>query len=666
MSIPDEKIGMEKAPSPSEHPRRSLSSSEGTRNVDSYLDEKSKPVQERTSTGLSITSQPNDGDVEAAKPQGPAPGSPEANYQPKSLKFWLILLSAFVSMFLVALDRTIIATAIPTITDDFKSLNDIGWYGASYMLTTASFQLVWGRIYRFYDLRVTFLCCIVIFEVGSAICGAAPNSPVFIVGRAIAGVGSAGITTGSLLTTIPMIPLPKRPIFQSIFGMVFGVASISGPLLGGAFTERVTWRWCFYLNLPVGAVAFVFMFFFLRLPQKPQPPATVFEQIRRLDPLGTFFFVPSIVCLLLALQWGGSTYPWSNWRIILLFIMFGLAGIAFAIVQIKMPKTASLPPKVITQRTMLSGTFYMFFMAGAMMLCIYYLPLWFQTTHGISPVKSGIYTLPLVMSLIVAVIMSGILTQKTGYYVPSLIIGPSIMAIGEGLLFTFKPDTGSSHWIAYQFLTGYGLGFGFQTVNLAIQSTLPKEEIPTGIAIIFFAQQLGGAIFVSVGQTILSTLLVSRLSNVPGLDATEIIKSGATELVKIVPAAFLPTVISAYNYACTRIFLAALCSDASKRCEKKIDNRRANEQCQKCAPDERHKKIINLYARYGAELKKLVELAKADDCMTMVMQLERAIKALTEERIKALTELQEKIEAEAAAKKRIEEEAARELNERWQ
>ncbi|KAL6898261.1 major facilitator superfamily domain-containing protein [Trichoderma evansii] len=556
MPFSDEKAAAAETTSPTDQPGLSTASSQNSKNFDTYVNEKSEPAQESTPA----TSPPaNENDAEAAAaPEGPAPDSPEANYKPKSLKFWLILLSAFVSMFLVALDRTIISTAIPTITDDFKSLGDIGWYGSAYMLSTAAFQLLWGRIYRFYDLRLIFLSCIVVFEIGSAVCGAAPSSVVFIIGRAIAGIGSAGITTGTMLVTIPLIPLPKRPMFQAMFGLVFGIASVSGPLIGGALTERATWRWCFYLNLPVGAVAFVIMFLFLRMPKKPQPPATVSEQILRLDPLGTFFFIPSIVSLLLALQWGGSTYSWNSWRIILLFIMFGLCAIAFAAVQVLMPKTASLPPKVITQRTMLSGTFFMIFTAGAMMLCVYYIPLWFQTTHGINPVKSGIYTLPLVLSLVVASIMSGFLTQKSGYYSPSLIIGPCIMAIGEGLLSTFQPNTPSSHWIGYQFLTGYGLGFGFQTVNLAIQTVLPKDEIPTGVAILFFAQQLGGAIFVSVGQTILSTLLVKRLSNIPGLDPMMIVNTGATELVKVVPAEFLSAVINAYNFACTRIFLAAV------------------------------------------------------------------------------------------------------------
>lgn len=169
----------------------------------------------------------------------------------------------------------------------------------------------------------------------------------------------------------------------AMFGLVFGIASVSGPLIGGALTERATWRWCFYLNLPVGAVAFVFMFLFLRMPKKVHPPATISEQILRLDPFGTFFFIPSTVSLLLALQWGGSTYAWSNWRIILLFIMFGLCAVGFAAVQILMPKTASLPPKVIMQRTMFFGTFFMLFTAGGMMLCVYYIPLWCKLIYFI-------------------------------------------------------------------------------------------------------------------------------------------------------------------------------------------------------------------------------------------------------------------------------------------
>lgn len=157
-------------------------------------------------------------DVELLGRQAPAfDDEAEKNYKPKTFKFWSVIFSIFVSMFLVGLDRTIISTAIPQITNDFHSLGDIGWYGSAYMLTTAAFQLLFGRIYRFYDLRWTLLTCIILFEVGSAICGAAPNSTAFIFGRAIAGAGSAGIFTGSMMTIIPMVPLHKRPMFQGMY-----------------------------------------------------------------------------------------------------------------------------------------------------------------------------------------------------------------------------------------------------------------------------------------------------------------------------------------------------------------------------------------------------------------------------------------------------------------
>ncbi|OBS19466.1 hypothetical protein FPOA_11191 [Fusarium poae] len=480
------------------------------------------------------------------------------NYKPKTLKFWLIIISVFAAMLLVALDRTIIATAIPQITNDFQSLGDIGWYGSAYMLTTAAFQLIFGRIYRFYDLKKTFLACILTFEIGSAICGAAPNSVAFIIGRAIAGIGAAGIMTGSMMSIIPMVPLHKRPVFQSMFGMVFGVSSVAGPLIGGAFTQHATWRWCFYMNLPVGAVASIFLFFFHTLSAKEREPVPALEHITRLDPLGTFFFVPSMVCLILALQWGGSTYAWSSWRLILLFVMFGLTLIAFIAVQIKMPKTATIPVKVITQRTMLACAWISIFAGGSMMVAVYYVPLWFQATKDVSPVDSGVYTIPLVLSLVVASIMSAAFTQKIGYYVPSMIICPCVMSIGQGLLTTLKPDIGSSHWIAYQFLVGFGLGIGMQSTGLAVQATLPKEEVPTGLSINFFGQQLGGAIFVSVGQTILSGRLVERLSGIPGLDSKSLVETGATELKRIVPSQYVSQVTDAYNYAITRIFFVGV------------------------------------------------------------------------------------------------------------
>lgn len=478
-------------------------------------------------------------------------------YNPRSLKFWAIMGCNFLALFLVALDRTILATAVPRITDEFHSLGDVGWYASSYMLTTSASQLLFGRIYKFYPTKWTFLVSIIIFEIGSAICGAAPSSTIFIVGRSIAGLGSAGIFTGCMLMFM-MVPLAKRPMFQGLFGMTFGVASVMGPLVGGAFTGGATWRWCFYINLPIGLVAFICMILWWTPPQKETEPAPLLTHIKRLDPLGTLFFLPAVVALLLALQWGGSTYAWKSGIIIGLFVAFAVLVSAFAAVQILRPETATIPPRVITQRSVFFATFFTFFIAGGMLMCVYFLPIWFQTAQGVDPLQSGIYTLPLVLSLVVSSALSGVITSRIGYYMPSMLICPVIMAVGEGLMSTFSPTTDSSRWIAFQFLTGFGLGFGMQTGALAIQTVLSMADVSTGIAINMFAQQLGGAVFSSVGQAILSNVLVAQLTGVDGLKADAIVTAGITNLLGHVRPEHRGLVIGAYNFACTRIFLAAV------------------------------------------------------------------------------------------------------------
>ncbi|KAJ5175820.1 uncharacterized protein N7482_001697 [Penicillium canariense] len=465
----------------------------------------------------------------------------------------LLMAALISSMFLVALDRTIIATAVPKISDHFHAIDDISWYASAYLLTSSATQLIWGRIYTFYSAKILFLTAIVVFEMGSALCGAAPNSKSFIVGRAIAGMGSAGIFNGSTVIISQVVPLHKRPMYIGLMGSTFGVSSIVGPLLGGVFTDRVTWRWCFYINLPIGGIALIIIAFSLQEPSRSSTTALK-RQLIRLDPLGTVLFLPGVICLLLALQWGGTTYGWSNTRIIVLLLLAGILLAAFGAVQAWCKDDATIPPRIIKQRSVAFGAVYTSCISGAMISMLYTLPLWFQGVKGTSAVQSGLDTIPMVLSLVVASILSGATISRTGYYVPFMFIASLLMATSSGMITTFKTETGHSAWIGYQALFGLGLGSGMQQPTMAAQTVLDQADVPIGVALMFLFQSLGGAVWVAVSQNLYTNYIATELPSISGINPEAILAAGATELAKLVPADKLHAVLVIYNAALHRAF----------------------------------------------------------------------------------------------------------------
>ncbi|KIX94209.1 uncharacterized protein Z520_10236 [Fonsecaea multimorphosa CBS 102226] len=487
-----------------------------------------------------------------------------SNY-PKGLKLVTLIIALCLAVFLVALDQTIIATAIPKITDRFNSVTDIGWYGSAYFLTSTSLQPSFGRIYKVFQIKWVFLSAISIFEVGSLICAVAPSSTALIVGRAVAGIGVGGIFSGSLVIIAHSLPLIRRPMIFGLFGAMWGLASVAGPLLGGVFTDKVSWRWCFYINLPIGGFSILVVLLVLHIPQDPKlSEKPILKRILELDLIGAGILIPGIICLLLAVQWGGSTYPWNSSRIIGLFVGAGCLLVLFGVSQWWLGEAATIPPRLLRKRTLMAACGFVFFFGAGIFVLMYYLPLYLQSVKGSSPTKSGIQILPLMLSTVLTSIVAGILVTIIGYYTPLLIGASALMAVGYGLISTWTIDSPLREWFGYQIPAGLGAGFGFNLPLVAVQTTLPMKDIPQGTVLLMFCQSLGGALFIAVAQSVFSNGLVSGVAKyAPDMDPQLLINTGATSirsvLAKMGKEDELRSVIEAYVYAlkdCYRVAVA--------------------------------------------------------------------------------------------------------------
>jgi EmrB/QacA subfamily drug resistance transporter len=442
-------------------------------------------------------------------------------------KLFLIVFALCCAVFVMALDNSIIATAIPKITADFESLNDVGWYGSAYMLTGASLQLFFGKLYTFWSIKWIFLVAIGIFEVGSLVCAIAQNSVTLIIGRAVAGIGSAGIFAGALTILAYSVPLSKRPLYTGLIGGMFGISSVAGPLVGGVFTDSVTWRWCFYINLPIGFITVVVISVFFPDPDRKIAPATWKQRIWQLDPIGTAVFTPAVVCVLLALQWGGVDYEWSDSRVTSLLMLSGVLSILFCYIQWRMGENATVPARIFKQRDVWASSMFEFFTGACFLESLYFLPIWFQAVQNQTPIMSGVRNIPMLLGNVLSSVVAGTLVTRYGYYTPFMIIGAVFMPIGYGLLSSLEVDSSTGAWIGYQVIAGIGVGLGMQQPLIAVQVVLDIADVPTGTALVIFFQSLGGALFVSAGQTVFSSALTRGVKDIPEIHAEAILAAGS-------------------------------------------------------------------------------------------------------------------------------------------
>ncbi|CAE7199367.1 hypothetical protein P3342_010226 [Pyrenophora teres f. teres] len=480
------------------------------------------------------------------------------------LKLFTILASLTLVTFLVLLDSSIIGTAIPLITTEFHSLADVGWYIGAYTLATATLQPISGKLYTYFRTKAVFLVFVCTFELGSLMCAVASSSVVLIVARAIAGLGASGIFNGAMTVLAGAVPREKSPFYT---GILFGTSQMGivlGPLVGGVLTEHVSWRWCFWINLPIGGVAAV-VITLIRIPEViPKPPFTIAlvrKIIPELDLLGFTLFVPWSVMLLLALQLGsGDAYSWNSSTVIGLFCGAGVCIMLFAAWERHIGDKAMVPGTLLRRRVVWTSYLYGPCIATCMMTASNWLPTYFQAVKGNGPTASGVYVLPSIISQILLVVVTGAVVARTGYYLPFTFTGGVITAIGNGLVSTFNASTSTATWAGYQIIMGGGRGLCMQMAIIVVQNAVSPAEYPVAIACLIFFQSLGTSITIVIANTIFAQTLKSVIPRyAPSISPRAALRagSGAGAVRALVPAGHeneLNGLLRAYSESLRNVF----------------------------------------------------------------------------------------------------------------
>ncbi|KAI1746639.1 MFS gliotoxin efflux transporter glia [Xylaria castorea] len=460
-------------------------------------------------------------------PQGTQPASNEGsvghddlNLQEKTQEIsypsgpvlFIIIGGLLLSLFLVALDVSIISTAIPKITSEFNSEADVGWYGSAFFLTLASFQSIWGKAYKFYSLRLVFIAAIAVFEIGSLVAALSRNSKTLIVGRALQGAGGSGITGGCYTIAAFVVPPQRVNIIIGLLGSVFSISSVVGPLLGGAFTQRLTWHWCFWINLPVGGAALFCLLFF-------RPPARSRSNIKmgftkaliNFDLIGLAIVIISLVVFFLVLQWGGISKAWSSGTVIGLLVLWIVLTIGWIGLEWFQKEKALLPPRILSNHHVAACCLYIFFLSSANFSLIYNIPVYFQAVKGNSPLSSGILTIPTILSTSIASFVSSAFVGKIGLYSPFLLVGAALSTIGAGLIYTWDLDTSIGRIIGYQIIYGVGTGISVQIPLIVVSVVVAAADHAIATATILFFQFSSAAYGVGATGSILNNLLLGAL-----------------------------------------------------------------------------------------------------------------------------------------------------------
>jgi EmrB/QacA subfamily drug resistance transporter len=410
-------------------------------------------------------------------------------------------------MFLAALDQTIVSTALPTIVGDLGGLDHLSWVVTSYLVATTASTPLYGKLGDMYGRKPVFLAAILIFLAGSLLSGLSQSMGQLIGFRALQGLGAGGLMVGAQAIIAEIVPPRDRGRYMGLIGSVFAVASVAGPLLGGFFVEAISWRWVFYVNMPIGVLAVLVVLFRLHLH--------VPTQRHRIDYLGATLLTAGVSALILVTTWGGNEYAWGSPTILGLAI----AGVILLAGFLRVETRAAEPiiPLKLFRSTVFSVASSIGFVIGlAMFGAIIFIPLFLQLVYGVSPTSSGLRMLPLMAGLLTASILSGRAISRIGRYKVFPIAGTAVTTVGLFLLSRLEVDT--PPWLASVFMLvlGVGIGLVMQVIVLVVQNDAPTSDIGVATSTATFFRSMGGSLGVALFGAIFASRLAGELKTLPG------------------------------------------------------------------------------------------------------------------------------------------------------